>query len=338
MKIVKMVGLGLLALVVVLVGVGMLLPRTVTLERSAVIDAPPCTVFAQLDDWRRFNAWSPWAAIDPATEYTFSDPASGVGSSMSWTSTHEKVGNGSQTVASVEPCTFIDIKLEFEGMPQSRAWHRLERADGGTKVTWGFEGDMGAGPVGRYFGLFMGKLIGPDYEKGLASLKTIAEALPKADFEGLSVETVQAEPVRWLALPASSSKDTGAVGQALGGAFGKIMGTLQEAAIQPAGAPLAIYVDEGETWAIRAGLPVGPDATLPEGAGTIDTLVGGPTLVVTHTGSYATLGETIEALKAYVAARQITTEGPMIEEYVSDPETTPEEKVQTRIHWRLAAQ
>ena len=275
MKIVKVLAVGLVAVVILLAAVGMLLPRTATLQRSIVIDAPRCTVFAQVEDWRRFNAWSPWAALDPNTQYTFSDPAQGVGATMRWTSANEDVGDGAQTVTAVEPCSFIDIKLEFDGMPAARAWHRLESVDGGTKATWGFEGDMGAGPVGRYFGLFMDKFVGADYERGLAALKVLVEALPKADFEGLDVQIVQTESVRWLVLPAASGKDAASVGQVLEGAFGKVMGTLADAGIEPAGAPMAIYVDEGESYSIRAGVPVGADAALPEGAGRIETLAGG---------------------------------------------------------------
>ena len=174
MRILKKLLLGLVFLVVVLAIVGLFLPSTVHVERSTTINAPQETVHALINDFRNFNQWSPWAAKDPKTKYTFEGPPSGVGAKMKWESEDSNVGSGSQEIVSDEP-NLVKVQLDFGPQGKPLAFYRLEPAGTATKVTWGFDADMGYNLPGRYFGLMFEKWLGPDYEKGLASLKSLAE-------------------------------------------------------------------------------------------------------------------------------------------------------------------
>ncbi len=171
-------GLGLLS-VLIIVG-GLLLPRTVSVERSATIDAPPQVVFSYLDTYERFNEWSPWAARDPEARYTYSGPDRGVGAAMAWESDNPHVGNGSQTIIAVEQDKLVRTRLNFgpEGDAES-VFKLAPAANGGTEVTWGFETDLGYDIFGRYLGLMFDTWIGADYEEGLQNLKAAIEKDPE---------------------------------------------------------------------------------------------------------------------------------------------------------------
>lgn len=176
MKFVK-IGLGVLVvLAALIVIIGMLLPSEQHVERSVVVNAAPADVFPLVNDFREFNKWSPWASIDPDTEYEFTGPAAGVGSKMSWVSEHPNVGSGSQEIVDSQLNTSVRSKLMFDGFDTpSYATFTLEQTDGGTRLTWAFDANLD-NLVGRYMGLMMDQWVGADYERGLARLKEMAES------------------------------------------------------------------------------------------------------------------------------------------------------------------
>ena len=164
----------LAVLVVVFVGGGYLLPNEVTVQRQAAINAPPEKVFALVDGYKRFNEWSPWAELDPKTQYTFEGPESGVGAKMSWASNDPDVGAGSQVITESVPNSRVGVDLDFGAMGKSQAYWDLTPEGTGTSATWGFKMKLD-GLMDRWFGLLMDHFIGPDYEKGLARVKVLAE-------------------------------------------------------------------------------------------------------------------------------------------------------------------
>ncbi|MDO9451378.1 MAG: SRPBCC family protein [Stagnimonas sp.] len=192
MKILKTLFYGVIGLVAALAVIGLALPREVRIEREIVIAAPPATVFTYLNGWQNFNAWSPWAALDPNTKYTYEGPLTGVGAKQSWSSEMHSVGSGSQQITAVEPDQSITIQLMLPDMAPSVVTQVLTPQDEGTKVVWAMEADMGLNPLNRWFGLLLPKFIGPDYEKGLAKMKPLIEALPKT--EPVAIPMEEAKP------------------------------------------------------------------------------------------------------------------------------------------------
>jgi hypothetical protein len=163
-----------IALAIVFFGGAYLLPRTVTVTRSIEVAAPPAKVFAIVNSFKRFNEWSPWAGRDPNAKYEVTGPDAGVGSKMSWTGNRE-VGTGTQEIIESQTDKGVKVKLDFGDMGGGTAAFLLEPAGTGTKVTWGFEGEMGDNPINRWMGLMMDRWIGKDYEEGLGRLKALAE-------------------------------------------------------------------------------------------------------------------------------------------------------------------
>ncbi len=166
----------LLAVIVILVIVIATRPATFRVERSTSIAASPEAVFAQVNDFHNWVAWSPWEKLDPEMKRTFGGPASGKGSTYGWVG-NDKVGEGKMTIEQSTPPAALGIKLEFiKPFEQSSDVKFAFSPEGaGTKVTWSMEGENNF--LSKAFSLFMDmdKLVGGDFERGLASLKTTAE-------------------------------------------------------------------------------------------------------------------------------------------------------------------
>lgn len=187
MKAIKIIGMGIGAIIAVaLIGVAFMSPKS-HMERSIVINASPASVFQQLNNYKNFNTWSPWAAMDPSTKYTFEGPESGPGAKMSWVSTNDNVGVGSQWIIEQEENRRVKSGMQFGGMDGTYfAEFILEPVEGVTKVTWTYDGDVsGTGVMnasfGKLFGLMTDAMLGPQYEGGLASLKKVVESMPVAN-------------------------------------------------------------------------------------------------------------------------------------------------------------
>jgi hypothetical protein len=172
----KTIGLILVLAVAVVLLLAFTKPSTFRVERSATIAAAPEKISALIDDFHQWNAWSPWAQLDPNMKTTYSGPASGVGSVYEWEG-NSKVGKGRMEILSVEP-TKTTIKLDFlkpfEG--HNIADFVLEPQGSTTRVNWIMNGPMDLFP-GKLMSVFttMDKMIGPDFNKGLANLKAAAE-------------------------------------------------------------------------------------------------------------------------------------------------------------------
>jgi uncharacterized protein YndB with AHSA1/START domain len=152
--------------------------------RSATIAAPPATVFAQVNDLRRWEAWSPWEKLDPAMKRTFAGPESGKDASYGWVG-NDKVGEGRMTITESEPDARIAIRLDFikPFEETSQVGFTFAPEGAGTNVTWTMDGNHSY--VSKVMCVFMDmeKMIGTDYEKGLAQLKTVAESTPVSSTE-----------------------------------------------------------------------------------------------------------------------------------------------------------
>jgi hypothetical protein len=173
MKILRRLFFVLATLVILLLVGGFLLPSEYQVERSIVIQAPQDLVFAQVNDLKKNEAWTPWK--DPTMKITYSENTEGVGASSSWES--KDMGNGSQTITASAPPAAIDTHLDFGDMGQADVHWSFAAEGKGVQVTQTMKGDQGMNPMKRYFGLIMDKMLGPKFEEGLASLKSVSEAL-----------------------------------------------------------------------------------------------------------------------------------------------------------------
>lgn len=174
----KKILLALAAILLVFVIVVALMPSDFRIARSTTIAAPPEAVFPLVNDFHNWETWSPWAKLDPAAKNTFEGPASGKGAAFSW-SGNDQVGVGRMTIIESKPSELILIKLDFVKPFESTANTEYTfKPDGkqNTVVNWTMTGKNNF--VGRAICLFMNmdKEVGGSFEKGLASMKAVAEA------------------------------------------------------------------------------------------------------------------------------------------------------------------
>ena len=169
--------------VIVLVGAAYFLPRDVHVTRSIAIDRPADAVFPFLNSLRRFNEWSPWRDIDPNVTNVFSGAETGVGAHMAWVG-NSKVGSGAQTITESVENARVLVDLTFGDRGVAKASWLLSPAGEGVRVEWTLDSTVGDNPIGRYMGLFMDRMMGPDYERGVANLKQRVESNGAADSPG----------------------------------------------------------------------------------------------------------------------------------------------------------
>ena len=167
---------GIAALILLLVVVVAMQPAAFRIERSAAMAAPPSAAFALVNDFHRWPSWSPWEDLDPDLQRTYSGAETGVGSHYAW-SGNRKAGRGSMEITSSTP---DEIGLVVGFLKPVKATNQtafmLAPSGHGTQVTWRMAGEQTG--LMAVFGKFvsMDKLIGKDFEKGLAQLKAAAES------------------------------------------------------------------------------------------------------------------------------------------------------------------
>lgn len=172
----KRILIGLAAIIVVFVIVVILQPADYRVVRSAVIEAPPSVVFSTVNDFHQWNSWSPWAKLDPAAKNAFEGASAGTGSVFTWSGNPE-IGEGRMEITDSRPDELVKIDLEFIKPFASKCVTEFtfKPADDRTAVTWNMSGQNGF--IGKAMCLFldMDKIVGGDFERGLANLNSVVK-------------------------------------------------------------------------------------------------------------------------------------------------------------------
>lgn len=155
-------------------------PKEFRVTRATTIEAPAATVFDQVNDFHKWEAWSPWAKRDPQMKQTFEGPVAGTGASYAWAGNNQ-VGEGRMTIQESRPGELVRIKLEFikPFAATNTAEFTFKPEGSKTAVDWTMLGEKNL--MSKAFGLVMNmdKVIGGDFEKGLADLKRVSEGTAK---------------------------------------------------------------------------------------------------------------------------------------------------------------
>jgi hypothetical protein len=204
----KKIGLAVLGVVVVFLVVVAVQPAEFQVQRSATLAAPADIAFAQVNDFHAWNDWSPWSKRDPNMKTSFEGPSAGTGASYGWVGNRE-VGEGRMTITDSKPNRSIDISLEFK-KPFEATNHTLftftpqdGKTGDKTLVTWSMDGKNNF--VGKAFGMFMNmdKLVGGDFETGLAQMQKSADAA----LEKRRTEQLRAQNAAEAAPPPAAAMD-----------------------------------------------------------------------------------------------------------------------------------
>lgn len=169
--------IALAALVLLFVIVVATRPADFRIERSATMSAPPGVVFSQVNDFHNWRAWSPWENIDPELKRNYEGPTAGAGAIYSWVG-NKQVGEGRMTVTDSRPAELVRIKLEFlkPFAATNTAEFTFQPQGHQTRVVWSMTGRHNF--MAKAFSLVMNmdKMIGGNFEQGLASMKSVVES------------------------------------------------------------------------------------------------------------------------------------------------------------------
>ena len=169
-----------LAVVLLLLVVIALRPSEFSVTRSGAVAAPSDAVFEQVNDLHNWEAWSPWAKLDPAAKNTYEGPPAGVGASFAWAGNHN-IGEGRMTITESRPYELVRFKLDFlkPFKGTNTAEFALKSEGDQTQVTWSMSGHNSF--FAKAIGLFINcdGMIGKQFEKGLEQLNLVTQAVAK---------------------------------------------------------------------------------------------------------------------------------------------------------------
>ena len=350
--------IGLVVVVALAAGGAFLLPQHPHLQRDTVIAATPDQVFAIVNDMSRWTDWAPWSKQDPDAKLKFEGPAKGPTAKVSMAS----ATLGQRSITIIESTQFSQIKqgLDFGDADKATATFVFEPADGGTKVTWSFDGDVGMNPLARYMGFFLDSSVGKDIESGLAGLKALAESDARLASEAAQAQAAASAPPDVPPLPAAADPTKGpevvtvekqvivmtrasanpadakSVSDALGAANQKILDYAAKHGLELGGAPLAITIShDAAKWTFDAALPLStapPSLPAEEGGVKVGKTFSGKVVKLTHKGPYTSINDTYDRIHAYTKANNLKEGSLSWEEYVNDPGETAEEDLLTNVY------
>ena len=176
MKFLKVLGIIIVVLALIILIGGMLLPKTYSVSRSTVINAPDSVIYKNIADLNEFYKWNPWSKMEPTAKTTITGPIGQPGHIYAWEG--KETGSGQMKIKSVTVNKVVDIEMKFLKPWESVADTKFEISTegSGNKVIWTIAGDNNI--ISKWMGVFMSmdSMIGKDFESGLKSLKEKSEA------------------------------------------------------------------------------------------------------------------------------------------------------------------
>jgi len=176
----KRILIALAVIVIAFLGVVAMQPSEFRVTRTATIAAPAPVVFAQVNDFHNWEAWNPWAKLDPAMKQTYEGAPAGTGAMYTWAG-NSQVGEGRMTLTESRPNDLIRVRLEFVKPFKATnvAEFRFRLEGDRTAVTWSMTGRNNFMAKALHLVMNMDRMVGGQFEKGLAQMKAVVEAAPK---------------------------------------------------------------------------------------------------------------------------------------------------------------
>jgi len=318
MKTFKRIIIWLVVIIVALVIIAFLLPKSYKVERSVYIKANNQVIYDLVSNLGKWDLWEPWSKeMDSTVKYEFIGTDGQVGATMKWNG--KKLKDGEMSITAIVPGQSVNYDLSFmKGTNKAQSAMILEPQGDSCKVTWSVEGNLGYNPINRYSGLFMNKLMGPDFEKGLGKLKRISEE--RTDWP--RTEDIMMEEKMVLLVRDSASAKT--YEQVFGKAYGEIGAFMKANNLKQNGAPFAIYLkwDSVAMFSVMdIGIPI--DKAVDKGKGRVhyEKIPSQEVMIAHYFGPYDKMAKAYWVLSQSIKeAGKIETAGPW-EIYITDPMT-----------------
>ncbi len=304
---------GILALLVV---VSYLLPKHYKVERSIYISADNKLIYNLVSNFEKWYIWVPWThEMDSTAVFEITGEDGRVGATWSWNG--KILGEGSMTATEFVPGEMLAYDLSFSKEKYKSKGKIIINEDDSCKVIWTDEGDLGYNPINRYMGLFMDKMMGPGFEKGLIKLKMVAEerkSWPRIE---------EIEMPAQVALIIRDSAGPSEYEAVMGCAYGEMMNLIQDKKYKQTGAPFAIYIrwDSVTLFSVMdIGIPV-EKAEKVTGRIKVKTLPVQNGVRAIYFGPYSKTANAYYALMQYCKESNKEETGGPWEIYITDPMT-----------------
>jgi effector-binding domain-containing protein len=317
MKTLKRIFIVVVILLLILIVISYLLPGNYTVKRDIYIKADRSVIFDLTSNFTNWDLWTPWTkAVDSTVDFELVGPESQVGTQWKWNG--KVLGNGEMTITEIKPDELIAYDLSFDhGKYQSKGKLIIEAQGDSNNVSWFDEGNLGYNPISRYMGLFMDKMMGPDFEKGLDKLKKVAEVRnhwPKIEKKMMPEQLVLL--IRDSAGPAT-------YGKIMGKAFGEVMGFVKSNKLICTSAPFAIYIkwDSVTMFSVMdLGIAV-EKAVSGKGRIRLEKIPSQQVAIAHYFGGYDKTASTYFILEQYIKESGKQVAGGPWEIYITDPTT-----------------
>lgn len=235
MKTLKKVIIWVAVILIVLIIISFLLPKTYKVERTTYIKSDKNLIYDLVSNFQKWTVWVPWTKeMDSTAVFEIDGQEGQVGTIWRWNG--EILGEGSMTSTGYTKGQKLMYDLSFQkGKYQSKGEIIIEEGDS-CKVSWIDQGDLGYNPISRYFGLFMEKMMGPDFEKGLAKLKKVAEE--RNHWPLIEESVIPAQEVIYVTDSAGPKE----YAEIMNKAFTELYAHLKAGKLVQRGAPFATYL------------------------------------------------------------------------------------------------
>ena len=299
-------------------------PNSYDVYRNRTINAPVELIFNNINDYKNWEAWSPWIENDPSVQLTFPKQTSGVGGSYSWTSDD---GPGTIKTLDVSPYDSINQQMQFDDFPPSNIYWKFKKVDNGVNVTWGMKADK----INFFMKLYsalnggMDKMVGPDFERGLVKLDSVL-------VESMKVYNITVNGITEYGGGFYLYKTTNAtnanISQVMGQQYGSIAMYMGKNDIAMNGMPMTIYhemnMEDGNV-VMSNGIPVSEKIEINDDSGILCGFIPNiKVLKVTLKGNYSNLTEAWETAMKHVSdSGLVQSEEKPFEIYTNDPGQFP---------------
>ncbi|HKL02348.1 MAG TPA: SRPBCC family protein [Cryomorphaceae bacterium] len=313
-------------------------PTEYKVDREIIIDAPADVVFEQVNTMEKREAWSPWEAMDPNMTKEYTGPGTGVGAKYIW-SGNDSVGTGNLEILESTPNEYIKSKLVFTEpwTSESTIEWSFEETESGTLARWTVTGEL----PGYLFWMGqedMDENMGPDFERGLAQLKTVSETIAGESQQDWDADVVEVEPHEYFYITDEVSFDD-MDDSFFGDRYGKLVDYLGKDAQNMTMQPFAVYHkwdEENRMAEVSVAMACESDKT-----GNEEIKKGltheGKALKCLYYGPYEEMEDVHNFMHAHIGSMNMEMVGSPWEVYVTDPATEPDPtKWLTEVYYPVA--
>jgi effector-binding domain-containing protein len=314
----KKISAWIAVIIAILLIIAFILPRTYKVERSIYMKANAQAIYDLVCNLNKWDLWEPWTKESDSTA-TFSLVGNDCekGTMRKWDG--KKIGDGEMTITDLVPGQQVMYDLSFfKGKYKSHGGFTIENKGDSCHVTWMDTGDLEYNPVSRYMGLFMGMKLGPDFEKGLAKLKKVAEE----QTHWPRIEQKQMEEKLVLMVRDSAGPKT--YGEVLGKGFMEIGDVMKKNRLKQSGAPFAIFIKWDSVTmnsVMDMGIPVDRTVATVRGRVRFERIPAQQVMMAYYFGPYEKTAVTYRALEKTIEEAGKHVAGGPVEIYVTDPTT-----------------